>query len=343
MVPTRGIGRNLPASSRLTRPDRWGRAVMASAARGIVAVWLLMLALAQLAALALVWWIFVRSSHGQVLDADVLRAGGLGRDNIDQLVDALLNGVSMASVAAATIMLGFVALARRRYRLAAVTTLLIIGANVTSQILKDYVIERPDVGISGTNIGAANSMPSGHMTVATSIAVAAVLVLPARLNNFAAVIGTIYASLIGIASLSAGWHRPSDALAALLVVGVWAAGGGYVLVLAQRKEPVREPSDAHHRTVAMLALIGGCLLVVAVLAIGLADHGALTPPVDLSGGQLAYAYAAGATGVAGATCLVMAIVLSTVHRVVPKLDQPTLVDAITEHLPSAVAPPARRP
>ncbi len=301
--------------------------------RGLVAAWLLVLALAQVAALGLVWWIFVRTPHGQVLDASVLQATNVGRAHVEAVVTTMLGAVSLVSLGVATVALAFVAVARRRYRLAAVATLLILGANVTSQVLKHLVIDRPDLGIPGTNIGAPNSMPSGHMTVAASVAVAAVLVLPPRLSSLTALIGTAYVALTGLGTLSAGWHRPSDALAALLIVGAWAAGGGYVLVRGQRHEPVREPTRAHHRTVAILGTGGAALLVVAALAVGLTDQGELTPPVELGGGQLLGAYAAGATAVTGGTCLVMALVLSTVHRVVPTLGRRSLMDTLTENLP----------
>lgn len=301
--------------------------------RGLVAAWLALLAVVQVAVLGLVWWIFIRTPHGQVLDASVLRASRIGRAQVEGMVDALLNAVSVASLLAATVVIGFIALARRRYRLAIVATLLIACANLSSQVLKDHVIDRPDLGIEGTNIGAPNSLPSGHMTVAASIAVAAVLVLPPRLTSLTAVLGSVYAALTGVATLSAGWHRPSDTLAALLVVGAWAAVAGTILVLGQSREPVGAPAVSHHRTVAILALAGGSLLVVAVLAIGLTDHGQLTPPVDLGPGRLVGAYVGGAAGVAGGTCLVMAVVLSTVHWVVPKLDQPTLLDSIADTLP----------
>ncbi|SDR86755.1 phosphatase PAP2 family protein [Actinopolymorpha singaporensis] len=306
--------------------------------KSLVAGWLAVLVLAQAAVLVFVWWIFIRTPHGQVLDASVLRASGMGRAQADGLVTVVLDAVSLASLVVATAVVAFIALVRRRIRLALVATVLVAGANLTCQVLKDYVIDRPDLGIAGTNIGAPNSMPSGHVTVAASIAVAAMLVLPPRLRGLAAILGAVYTALTGIATLSAGWHRPSDALAALLIVGIWAAAAGYLLVLGQRHEPVREPSNPHHRTVAGLALVGGAFLVVAVLAIGLADRGGLTPPVDLSPGQLAGAYVGGVSGVAGATCLALALVLSTLHRVVPDLDRPGLVETLVENLRAPATP-----
>jgi membrane-associated phospholipid phosphatase len=169
------------------------------------------------------------------------RRRGPGLGHLEVVIGSLLNAVSLGSLVVATVVIGFIAVARRRYRLALVATMLIGGANLTSQILKQYVIDRPDLGIAGTDIGARNSMPSGHMTVAASVA-------------------------------------------------------------------------------------------VAVLAVGLTDQGELTPPVQLSTNLLVGAYVSGVAGVAGATCLVMAVVLSNVHRVVPKLDQPTLIEAISRRV-----------
>ena len=141
----------------------------------------------------------------------------MGRDQAQGLVTVVLNAVSLASLVVATAAVAFVALVRRRIRLALVATVLVAGANLTCQVLKDYVIGRPDLGIAGTDIGAPNSMPSGHVTVAASISVAAVLVLPPRLRGLAAVLGTVYLSLTGIATLSPGgtgratpWPRSSS-------------------------------------------------------------------------------------------------------------------------------------
>ena len=285
--------------------------------RRLLATWLVLLALGHVAALAVVWWIFVRTPQGQVLDATALLGTSIGRERVSALVATLLDAVSVVSLIAATVAIGFVALARRRFLLAVVATVLIAGANLTTQVLKRGMIDRPDVGIEGTNIGAPNSLPSGHMTVAASIVVAAVLVLPPRLRGLAALFGAAYAAVTGIATLSAGWHRPSDAIAALLVVGAWAAAAGWLLIVAQRRDAATEPTDGHPQVVAVMALLGAGLLVLALLALGVTDQGSLTPPGELSRTRLFAAYAGGAAGVAGATCIVIAVVLATVHRVVP--------------------------
>ncbi|WP_051114082.1 phosphatase PAP2 family protein [Actinopolymorpha alba] len=293
---------------------------MPSRTRGLTAVWLLVLALAQVGALAAVWWIFVRTAHGQVLDGIALEGNAIGRSHVHVLVTRVLDAITVLSLAVATAVIGFIALARRRIVLAVVATLLVAGANVTTQILKFDVIHRPDLGIPGARI-EVNSLPSGHTTVAASVAVALVLVLPPRLRGLAAMLGAGYAGLTGIATLAAGWHRPSDSLAALLVVGAWAAGAGVILVLTQRRNAASTSADAHPYAVTLLALIGVGLLVIAVVGLGLADP----PQLVLTGvsrRRLFAAYAGGAAGIAGTACLVMTVFLATVHRVVPRWGGP---------------------
>src|SRR6476661_7953136 len=75
-----------------------------------------------------------------------------------------------------------------------------------------------------------NTLPSGHSTVAASLAAALVLVVPVRLRPLAATLGGLYAGGIAAMTLAAGWHRPSDAVSAFAVVGMWTFGVSALLV-----------------------------------------------------------------------------------------------------------------
>ena len=163
-----------------------------------------------------------------------------------------------------------------------------------------------------------NSLPSGHTTVAASVAVALVLVLPPKARAFAAVVGAAYAAVAGVATLSAGWHRPSDAVAAFLVVGVWAALAGLLLLITQRERAQVASADAH-RGVVLLLGIGGLLAIVAcALALSwLVGLRGIAPP-ELSRRPLFVGYAGSAAGIAGTMGVVMALVLAAVHRIVPR-------------------------
>jgi membrane-associated phospholipid phosphatase len=286
-------------------------------AGGYLAGWLFVLAAAQAAAFLVVWRVFVRTERGQLLDTVALTGNTIGQNRIDDLVGSVLNAMSIAALVVTTVVICFIALIRGRVALAVMATLFIAGATATVQVFK-YAIHRPDFGVDPERAAAGNSFPSGHTAVAASFAVALVLVLPPRLRGMGAVFGAVYAALVGVATLSAGWHRPSDAVAALLVVGAWAAAAGFLLIIRQRPGAQVEAEDAH--PIAARALIAGGLALLAAAAVSLAmTDQVLSVPVDeLSRRRLLIAYAGSAAGIAGAAGLMMALVLATVHRVVPR-------------------------
>lgn len=290
---------------------------MHDTARRETAVWLAVLALAQTVALIVVWRTAVHTELGQWLDTVALTGNRIGQDRIDGPVNHILNAMSLAALLAATAVIGFIALIRGRVALAVTATLLVVGANLTTQALK-YGLARPDFGIDPQRIFAGNSLPSGHATVAASFAVALVLVLPPTVRVLGALLGTGYAAAVGVATLSAGWHRPSDAIAAYLVVGVWAALGGLALLTMQRERAKVDPGDAH-RFAAVLLGTGGLLAVVAGgLALAWLADGPRIAPSALARRPLLAGYAGGAAGIAGTMAIVMALVLVSAHRLIPR-------------------------
>lgn len=282
-----------------------------------LAVWLALSVVAQAAALHAVVHFFVRTARGQGLDTMVLAANRIGQARIDEVVTTILTVVSTASLVAATVMVGFIAVARRRFAVAVAALLLIGGANVTTQLLK-AVLTRPYLGIDSERAAAGNSLPSGHVTVAASVAVAFILVLPAQVRGIAAVLGAIGTSAVGVATLSAGWHRPSDAVAALLVVGGWAGVAGLYTVLAQRRYGTLDHGPRNRTATVLLAGAGFLFLIAAAVAVKLSDDALLTPVDELSRNRLLVAYAGAAAAIAGFTGLILASVVATVHRVVPE-------------------------
>jgi membrane-associated phospholipid phosphatase len=262
-----------------------------------------------------IWRFFVLTEHGQLLDTVALAGNWIGRRHIVSLVNTVLNTLSVLSLAVATAVVGFIAVIRRRFAVAVVTVLLIGGANLTTQVLK-LALTRPSLGVDTAREAAGNSLPSGHTTVAASVAVALVLALPARLRGVGGVLGAGFTALAGVATLSAGWHRPSDAVAALLVVGAWASAAGAVLLIAQR--PADRDEAPHWAAVAVLVVAALGFFVVAALALRWTNQVLTIPTDDLSRRRLLAAYGGGAAGIAGTAALVMALVLATVHRVVPQ-------------------------
>jgi membrane-associated phospholipid phosphatase len=280
-------------------------------------LWLILLACVEVAGFLALWDFFVRTEHGQWLDTVALTGNSIGRSRIDDLIGTILDGISAVSLAVATAAIGFIALARRRIALAVGAVLLIVGANVTTQLLK-LVITRPDLGIDPERAAAGNSLPSGHTTIAASVAVALLLVLPARVRGFGAILGAVFVAAAGVATLSAGWHRPSDAVAALLVVGGWACAAGVFIVAAQRRHGGVEYDPPSRMVVLALVLAAVVLLVGGAAAMEVTEQSRAATPDDLGRLRLFVAYAGGAAGIAGTASLLLASVLATAHRVVPR-------------------------
>jgi membrane-associated phospholipid phosphatase len=294
--------------------------------------WLVALLAGHLLAFEVVRRVFVGTVRGQQLDTLALAGTEIGQGHVAGLVGAVLNTVSVLSVVAATATVAFIALIRGRLLLPAVVTATVVGANLTTQVLK-AAIDRPELGLDPERAGVGNSLPSGHTTVTASVAVALVLVVPAAVRGPVAVAGAGVAALTGVATLSAGWHRPSDAVAALLVVGAWAALAGLVLVTAGRRSPASGSGRAggggsatragrHRMSTLALVAAGFAALAVAAVALGLTDGVRDVPPDLLSRTRLLFAYAGGAAGVTGVACAVTAAVLASAHRVVPPPARP---------------------
>lgn len=277
----------------------------------------MLLAVAQAAALVVVWRFAVHTGTGQWLDTVALTGNRIGQDRIDGPVDRILNAMSVVSLLAATAVIGFIALIRGRKGLAVAATLLIAGANVTTQLLK-YVLDRPALGIDPERDAVGNSLPSGHTTIAASVALALVLVLPPKVRPLGAFLGVAYAASAGVATLSAGWHRPSDAVAAFLVVGVWAALAGLLLLIFQREQAQVSAEDAHRVAAAVLGLGGLAAVVASGLALSWLLDQQQVPVDELSRRPLFIGYAGSAAGIAGAMGVVAALVLLPVHRIVPR-------------------------
>ncbi|MFF4875499.1 MULTISPECIES: phosphatase PAP2 family protein [unclassified Micromonospora] len=291
---------------------------MRATARGWTAVWLVALALVQTVVFVAVWRVAVHTEIGQWIDTVALTGNRIGQDRIDGPVDKLLNAMSVVSLLAATAMIGFIALIRGRIALAITATLLIAGANVSTQLLK-YGLSRPDYGLDPERAAVGNSLPSGHTTVAASVAVALVLVLPPKVRAVGAFLAAGYAAVAGVATLSAGWHRPSDAVAAYLVVGVWAALAGLLLLITQREQAEVAHGDAHRLAALLLGAAGAIALIACGLALSWLVDLRGTGPDELARRPLFAGYAGSAAGIAGTMAVVMALVLTVVHRLVPRV------------------------
>ncbi|GAB4099475.1 phosphatase PAP2 family protein [Sinomonas halotolerans] len=170
---------------------------------------------------------FVRTTTGQFIDESALVEAVALYGAAGKAALRFLDLLPALSAAAATIALGYAALARGRWAAALIALLAAAGANATTQILKAEVLTRPFRGIETLT---ENSLPSGHTTLAASAAAAVFLVASPRWRPFLAFVGGTFAVVSGGSTLVNQWHRPADVVAAFLVVAAFTAPAGWAVL-----------------------------------------------------------------------------------------------------------------
>ncbi|HEY3436751.1 MAG TPA: phosphatase PAP2 family protein [Actinotalea sp.] len=277
--------------------------------------WAPALAVALVAAVAvwLTWRLFVVSPTGRLVDEAAFKGASYGRNRLWQVAEPVLSLISVPFIAGVLLAAILLAVLRGRVLLAVQVAVLMGGANLTTQLLKTFVFDRPAVGVTDH---LANSLPSGHTTAAASVACALVLVVPRRVRPTAAVLGALYTAATGVSTLVGRWHRPSDAVAGVLVVLVWA---GLASALGTRGGVVR-PRELRRST----SVVTAFLLLAGAFAGGLAAV-ALQRTLARVGVSLDHvralvtAYAGGALGVVAVTCATFAVLLLLRRWTEPRL------------------------
>jgi membrane-associated phospholipid phosphatase len=164
------------------------------------------------------------------------------------------------------------AIVRRRFTLAIAIGVILLGANLTTHILKPLLAApRPSDGNQWWLPGRG-SWPSGHATASMTLALCTVLASPGRLRPVAAALGGAFAVAVTYSFLVLGWHYPSDALGGFLVATIWTLLGvaGVEIVQAhprRRTERGGALDTAHALTPPALALFAALIVAeVVVLA-----------------------------------------------------------------------------
>jgi membrane-associated phospholipid phosphatase len=255
--------------------------------------------------------LLVRTNRGQRIDQGAFDGRALATTTAHDAAQQLLTTISVGTLALAILVLVAQALLRGRVALALVAGTAIGGSVVTTQVLK-RVLERPDLLLDGRLY--ENSFPSGHVTIAFAVGVAATLVAPVRARRLVSVLAVAYGSAVGIAVVAAGWHRPSDVAGALFVVMAWAAVAGLADALLERRRAVAQswPQAGVARTYLVL---GGALIAAGyavTLAIVAAGRAGAIEWTAVNG-----AFAGACVAVAGLAALLMAALLAALRATVP--------------------------
>jgi membrane-associated phospholipid phosphatase len=205
-----------------------------------------------------------------------------------------------------------VALMRRR-RLVALTIVgILLGANLTTELLKPLLAHpRADSLLGPGHAPAAASWPSGHATAAMSLALCWVLACPTRLRPAVAALGAVFAVAVSYSFLSLGWHYPTDVVGGFLVASIWTLVGAAGLYRSRASAPATAPRPRSLLGPPAVAL-GAAGLIAAAMTI--ARPAQIVTYVIGHRTFVVGAIAIGAAGLALATAVMLALVRAPDQR-----------------------------
>ncbi|WP_229074090.1 phosphatase PAP2 family protein [Actinoplanes sp. DH11] len=248
----------------------------------------LFVAVLSAAAVAAMYHVFVQTSLGQAVDTTAMLGGDVSHPRVTDVLDRALQYTHLTLLALVCVLAAAFGVIQRRLDLAIGAFVLVVAANLTTQLLKSG-LARPD--LDGNPL--PNSFPSGHVTAAASVAFVLVLVFPRALRGTIGLVGAGYVAVVAIATVWADWHRPSDAVAALLVV--LACGALVVWAVRLRRAAGVRPLHLPNKLVMVVLAITGAVTAAAgglgLLTVALTERGS----PDLVSGQ--FAFLTGAAGI----------------------------------------------
>lgn len=262
----------------------------------------------------LVYALTVRTTPGRQFGDASLRGALVTNSRLVYAVDAVLGAVSVAMLLAGVAVIALIALLRLR-RVAGVAAVgLLVAANASTWLLKTHLLTRPDLGLREITPATHNSLPSGHTTAVFSVVVALLIVVPARWRRPVAITGGAGAVVMALATMSAGWHRAGDSIAAFLVVGGWAGIAGIVSVLASDRPSSVDPAVRRGgQAPRLIAVTFGSATLGFCLALGLV----LIPPLRASTFGAVSAFVAGGVLMVAAVTAVLVAELLVLGRTDP--------------------------
>ncbi|OLT54298.1 phosphoesterase PA-phosphatase [Corynebacterium sp. CNJ-954] len=202
--------------------------------------------------LVVVYALAVLTTTGQALENAALRGADQAPSAESDGAWSALDQITVWTLGIATALVGLIGFLRRKVVLAVVAVAVIVGGQLVTQVLKRFVLPRPDlVEVAGHY--AHNSFPSGHTTIAMTVLVAVLLVVPYRWRGIAMLVVMTWAAGIGAYTTTAKWHRFSDTLAADLVALI--CGSIAALILLRRGTIGTTSSRPKARVVYVVAMV----------------------------------------------------------------------------------------
>jgi membrane-associated phospholipid phosphatase len=228
--------------------------------------------------LAVAWYAAFHVSFVEHADRSISNGfAGLHRPRIDQITNFiadLCNPRPYVFLAAIPVV---IALIRRRPRVAVTVGLIMLGANMTTQVLKPLLAAPRWFPSQSSYVWISPaSWPSGHATAAMSLALSAVIVVSPRLRPAVGAAMATFAVAVCYSFLELGWHYPTDVLGGFIVASIWTLLGAAALWTLEARYPSRRrelsetgrPQFSFGEAIApALVLILGAVALAAVVAL----------------------------------------------------------------------------
>ncbi|HEV7807344.1 MAG TPA: phosphatase PAP2 family protein [Solirubrobacteraceae bacterium] len=232
---------------------------------------LLALAAASATGAVVVWLAAFHVPLGRVLDGGAMQAfTGVARPPLTPSIRGVALLADPWPFALTSLAIVALALARRRWLMAALVPAILLMANVTTHVLKPALADSRIVDLHGAQTAYPGSWPSGHATASMSLALCFVLVAGPRLRALAAFTGAAYAIAVGYALVVLGFHLPSDVLGGYLVAATFTLLGTAALAALEARWPARAARVTVPPVLLSAPMLGGfatALLVAAALAV----------------------------------------------------------------------------
>jgi membrane-associated phospholipid phosphatase len=218
-------------------------------------------------------------------------------------LEILLGSLSIATMAIVGGAAVVVAWRRGRRELALAAAAILLGANLTTTVLKPLLAVADPLGGELLRTKSV-AYPSGHATAVMSLALVIVLIAPRPWRLRVAVAASAYIAAVGVALIALVWHQPSDVVGGYLVAVAWAAGVASIVASARERE---SRPQVGRRLGELAVWVGGSAAAAAAALL------VLQPAVQFRHGL----FAAAALIIAG-LALLLPVALATTLRGRPK-------------------------
>ncbi|MFL5827638.1 MAG: phosphatase PAP2 family protein [Thermoleophilaceae bacterium] len=234
-------------------------------------------------ALVLLIYVFALGTHaGRTVDRRTLLNGPAGPrwQEVHDASSHLVHTIDVSSLALAAVAIVGIALVRRLPGHALAAAVTIAGAIGTTEVLKPALGAIDPLGGNAAR-AIGSSFPSGHATVAMSVTLALLIVVPPAWRPAAAVLAALYSGVVGIGLVLVGAHFPSDVAGGYLVACAWAAAACAGLAEWTRRHPESDAVPSSRAiaagAAAALSVAFAIVLLVALAAVRGTDLGKLEP------------------------------------------------------------------